>query len=61
MKVRIVVTAALGALVLMLAGCGPAEYKPQTTGGEEQQKMIKEGQPLAVPSGAPGMDKLEKR
>jgi len=57
-KNRIGAALGMGALICILAGCGGSEYKAQTTGGESQVNMIKPGQPLQPPSGAPGMDKI---
>jgi hypothetical protein len=42
--------AALGGLVaLALAGCGPEQFKPKTTGSEATMDKVKSGQPMYTP------------
>lgn len=53
LKTRIVAALVTGTLICILAGCGGDEFKPQT-GPDTQSQMIKPGQPLMPPPGAPG-------
>jgi hypothetical protein len=53
-KRKAVMAVAAALVAAGICGCGPEQYKADTSGGEEAQRKVQQGQPLYTPPpGAP--------